>query len=74
MNWLGLIKSLFSFLTSFTEWLRERKLIKSGEAQTIARVLTDADKIIRESNKARDAASNVYDRDKLHHSDGYRRD
>jgi hypothetical protein len=41
MNWLALLSALAKFASSFSGWLRERSLVRIGEAK--GRAASDAD-------------------------------
>lgn len=75
MNWLGLLKAAVLALSAFAAWLRERRLLEAGKAESIAAHLKGALDEIARADAARDGVRRALEREPriLRDDDGFRR-
>jgi hypothetical protein len=59
MNALALLKGLVALVSSIAEYMRDKRLIELGAAESVLKGLQDADKAIKLANDARANANSV---------------
>jgi len=56
MIYVSFLKLLLSFISSYTQYIRDKQLMEAGKAEAILKGINDADEAIKRAN---DARSNV---------------
>lgn len=59
MNYLALLKGLVALITTIASYMRDKRLIDLGAAESVLKGLQDADNAIKLANDARAHANSV---------------
>ena len=73
MDWLSLVLGVVKLLGVFTQWLHDRQMINAGQAEQVAKDLTEQGDAIRKAVAARLRARDDAERGKLRDDDGFKR-
>lgn len=59
MIYVSFLKLLLSFITSYTQYIRDKQLMEAGKAEAILKGINDADEAIKRANDARSNVDSV---------------